>query len=283
MATVESPGGPRSVRLADWPALDDRALSDKQRVVYLQRQSAVEAYVRGDTLRNIAEQCGVHGYTVLRLVRRAQQAHPDGRLWGYRALVPHARVQPYERSKAPRVLMHEKAGNAGAFAQLLQRHPSLAVQLRRELEVGNVVLQPGEPGRLTGVKDAAARFRQVCRKLGLGAGDYPLNQQDKAIRSLGRTLRAWMQDDFDLAAHATGTRIKPASALRQLPERGASDAFDTVEFDAHKMDVRLKVIDRDPLGGEHSYETERVWLLAIIDVATRCILGYNLSTKRECR
>ena len=45
MAPVESPGGPRSVRLADWPALDDRALSDKQRVVYLQRQSAVEAYV----------------------------------------------------------------------------------------------------------------------------------------------------------------------------------------------------------------------------------------------
>jgi transposase InsO family protein len=157
-----------------------------------------------------------------------------------------------------------------------------AIQLRRELEVSNVKLQPGEPGRLTGVKDAAARFRRTCRELGLGAGDYPLNQKDKAIRSLGRTLRAWMQDDFDLAARSAGIRIKPASALRQLPERGASDAFDTVEFDAHKMDVRLKVIDRDPLGGERSYETERVWLLAIIDVATRCILGYNLSTKREC-
>ncbi|MDM0116815.1 Mu transposase C-terminal domain-containing protein [Variovorax sp. J22R133] len=282
MTSVDAKSKRRSLRLAEWPVLDDRALVKEQRTQFRQRKRAVEAYARGETLARIAREWGIHGYTVQRLAHRALQAHPDGRLWGYRALAPHVRVQAYERSKAPRVLVHGKAGNAGAFAQLLQRHPGLAAQLRRELEAGNVTLQPGEPGRLTGVKGAAARFHQACRELGLGAGDYPLNQQDMAIRSLGRTLRAWMQDDFDLAARAAGTRIKPASALRQLPERGASDAFDTVEFDAHKMDVRLKVIDRDPLGGEQSYETERVWLLAIIDVATRCILGYTLSTKREC-
>ena len=282
MPPTVSQSAARSVLLSEWPVLDDGALPERRRTVYRQRRAAVEAYARGDALNRITQDSGLHRYTVLRLVRRAQQAHADGRLWGYRALVPQARVQSYERSKAPRVLVHGTAGNAGAFGQLLLRQPSLALQLRRELEAGNVVLQPGEPGRLTGVKGAAARFHQACRDLGLGAGDYPLNQKDKAIRSLGRTLRAWMQDDFDLAARAAGTRIKPASALRQLPERGASDAFDTVEFDAHKMDLRLKVIDHDPLGGEQSYETERVWLLAIIDVATRCILGYTLSLQREC-
>lgn len=36
------------------------------------------------------------------------------------------------------------------------------------------------------------------------------------------------------------------------------DAFDAVEFDAHKLDLRLKVLlERDPLGGEHSVEIER--------------------------
>lgn len=48
------------------------------------------------------------------------------------------------------------------------------------------------------------------------------------------------------------------------------------------MDVRLKVVDNDPLGGEQSYEIERVWLLAIIDVATRCLLGFTMSLGREC-
>lgn len=135
MAEIDTAKGPRSLSLSEWPALDDLALPEEKRTVFLRRQLAVQAYARGESLSHIAEDCGVHRSTVLRLVRQGQQAHPDGRLWGYRALVPHVRVQPYERSMAPRVLVHSKAGNAGAFAQLLRRHPSLAIQLRRELEV----------------------------------------------------------------------------------------------------------------------------------------------------
>lgn len=211
---------PDAIRLSEWPRLDERVLSEEERTTFRQRSDAIEAYASGTSLTQIYESWHIHRATLRRFVRRALSAHPDGRPWGYRALVPHVRVQPYERNKLPRA--------------------------------------------------------------GLGAGDYPLNQKDKAVRSLARTLRGWLQEDFDLAARATGGRIKPASALRRLPELGSADAFDTVEFDAHKMDVRLKVVDADPLGGEQSYEIERVWLLAVIDVATRCVLGHNLSLQREC-
>jgi hypothetical protein len=270
------------LRLADWPRLDDKALSEEARAKFRQRCKAVEAYAKGEPVESIERSFGVARATTRRLIARALRAHADGRLWGYRALVPHERVADYERLKAPRILVRGKAGNAGVFSQLLQRHPDLAAQLREELRAGRVTLRPGEKPRLKGVKAAAQRFQVACRKLGLSAGDYPLNQEDKAVRSLARTLLAWLQDDFDLAAHAAGSRIKPASALRQLPERGASEAFDTVEFDAHKVDLRLKVVDRDPFGIEHSFETERVWLLAIIDVTTRCILGHQLCLQREC-
>jgi len=273
----------QSLRLHDWPSLDEAMLAPSIRRAFEQRRGAIEAYARGDLIKQIESTSGVHRSTLLRLVQRAQCAHPDGRLWGYRALVPNVRVQAYERSRPARVLLHTKAGNAGAFGQLLQRFPSLMTQLRAEIDHGHVILRPsGELGRLAGVKAATQRFHRACRDLGLGASDYPLNQHDKAVRSLARTLRSWLLEDFDLAAHAAGARLKPASALRQPPERAGADAFDTVEFDAHKMDVRLKLIDRDPLGGEQSYEIERVWLLAIIDVATRCILGYTLCLQREC-
>ncbi|BDB29763.1 Mu transposase C-terminal domain-containing protein (plasmid) [Cupriavidus sp. P-10] len=273
---------PNTIRLSDWPQLDERVLTSEARTTFGQRRDAIEAYASGSSLAQVYETWGIHRSTLRRLVRRAMSAHPDGRPWGYRALVPHVHVQPYERSKAPHAIAHGKAGNAGAFGQLLQRHRNLAEQLRKEIETRKVHLQPGEKGRLVGLKAVAHRFEQSCRELGLGAGDYPLNQKWKGFRSLASTLRGWLQDDFDLAARAAGQRIKPASALRQLPERGSADAFDTVEFDAHKMDVRLKVIDNDPLGGEQSYEIERVWLLAIIDVATRCLLGYTISLGREC-
>jgi hypothetical protein len=232
----------------DWPGLDDQVLSEEARATFRRRRKAVEAYVRGEPVESIERSFGIARATTRRLIARALRAHADGRLWGYRALVPQVRVVAYERLKAPRILGHEKAGNAGVFSQLLQRHPELAAQLREELRTGRITLRCGEKARLKGVKAAALRFHGACRKLGLGAGDYPLNQIDKGVRSLARTLLAWLQDDFDLAARAADTRIKPASALRQLPERGVSEAFDTVEFDAHKMDLRLKVIDRDPFG-----------------------------------
>ena len=54
-----------------------------------------------------------------------------------------------------------------------------------------------------------------------------------------------------------------------------------VEFDGHRLDIRLKVVVRDPLGFDHEFEIERVWLLVIIDVCTRAVLGYHLCLARE--
>jgi putative transposase len=271
------------LRLAEWPKLDERALPQVDRDIFRARCAALEAYAKGERIAVIELEHGVDRSTLIRMVRRSQRAHADGSVWGYRALVPHAHVKAYERSQSPSALIHTKAGNAGAFTQLLQRHPSLEEHLRRELSSGKVQLKGvGEQARLANFKAVSQRFQQACRELGLKPSDYPFNQKDKGVRTLARTLRAWLHDHFDDAAHAAGARFKPSSALRHLPERGSDQAFDTVEFDAHKMDLRLKVVDVDPLGVERIFEIERVWLLAIIDVATRCILGYTLCLQREC-
>jgi hypothetical protein len=54
-----------------------------------------------------------------------------------------------------------------------------------------------------------------------------------------------------------------------------------LEFDRHQLDVRLKVVIRDPLGVEHKFKMERVRLLVSIDVCTRVVLGYQLVLARE--
>ena len=77
------------------------------------------------------------------------------------------------------------------------------------------------------------------------------------------------------------SRVKPLAALRTDDQPPVSEPFDTVEFDAHRLDLRLTILDSDPFGQEQVLEIERVWLLAIIDVATRAILGYRLCLQRE--
>ncbi len=270
------------LQIEHWPEVDARALDRAVRQSFMLRRASVLAYAKGARVID-ATQPGMDRKTLMRMIKRAMQPHDDGRLWGWRALVPFERVKAFERSLPPRVLVHTKAGNAGAFSQLLMRFPALEAFLRAELRPGAVELvASGDGVRLTGVKAAGERFRAKCRALGLTARDYPLNQSDRAIRSLARTLRGWLDDDPRRSAAAATARVKPASALRRPPERAALRAFDTVEFDAHKLDLRLKVVDVDPTGGEQVLEIERVWLLAVIDVATRCILGWTLNLAREC-
>ena len=268
----------------DWPLIDERQLSEPGRTVFRARAQAVRLYLDGLSVARVRAQTGVPAGNLYRLLDRARQIHADGRPWGYRALLPHVRVRPYDRQRAPKALQDGKAGNAGAFTQLLRRYPKLEQQLRRELASGAVQLVqgPGEQGRLKGVVGALGRFQQSCRNLGLTAADYPLSQVDQAVRSLARTLRTMLVAEAGLAAGAAGIRAKPASALRTVLRDGPQ-AFDTVEFDAHKLDLRLKVVlDRDPTGAERAVLIERAWLLAVIDVATRCILGWHLAFGKEC-
>jgi putative transposase len=114
---------------------------------------------------------------------------------------------------------------------------------------------------------------------------YPFNTAGRAIRSLSQRLKAEMLRSFGAAARSAG-----ASHLKGLPHKddgvespAATRPYQVVEFDGHRLDIRLKVVVRDPLGFEHEFEMERVWLLVIIDVCTRVVLAYHLVLAREYR
>lgn len=218
------------MRLADWPRLDEQALDEDVRSAYRSRCAAIEAYAQGERVASIETEYGIDRSTLFRMIKRAQRAHADGSIWGYRALVPHVHVAAYERSRPPRTLVHTKAGNAGAFTQLLQRHPAIEVHLRRELSSQHVQLNgAGEAARLFNFKPVLQRFLQACREQWILQSDYPFNQKDKGVRTLARTLRAWLHERFDDAAHAAGARFKPSSAhvgdafKRELPIVDATD------------------------------------------------------------
>lgn len=55
----------------------------------------------------------------------------------------------------------------------------------------------------------------------------------------------------------------------------------TSSFDGHRLDVRLKVVVRDPLGFEQEFGIERLWLPVVVDVWSRAVLGYHVSLNRE--
>ena len=82
-----------------------------------------------------------------------------------------------------------------------------------------------------------------------------------------------MLRNFSVAARsAEATNVK--GLLRddgEMSSPAATRPYQVVEFDCHRLDNRLKVVVSIPLGFEHEFEIERVWLLVIIDVCTRVV------------
>ncbi|MCC8397483.1 hypothetical protein LJ656_33535 [Paraburkholderia sp. MMS20-SJTR3] len=136
--------------------------------------------------------------------------------------------------------------------------------------------------RLRGLESLHDNFLRQCRSVGLTAADYPLNTADRAIRSLSRRAKAEMLQNFGSAARSAGaTHLKGLPRVDDTVAPAAVRPYLVVEFDGHRLDVRLKVVVRDPLGFADEFEMERVWLLVIIDVCTRAVIGFHIALARE--
>ncbi|MDN8617153.1 integrase [Variovorax ginsengisoli] len=271
---------------ASWPAFDTGALSVAKRQVFATRQQAIELYAAGQTLGQIEQSTGIDRRQLYRLLDRCVALHEDGRPFGWRAAVSYARVRGYKRcARVAPTRDGESRGAAGAFGLLLDTYPALAKWISDRVRARNVniIQRTTDDGlrlRVRGLKNVHTEFLRECRALGLTVLDYPFNVQQAGIRSLSAALRSECLHSFGRGAHLAG-----AQQLKGMPHETstpvATQALDVVEFDGHRLDVRLKVVVRDPLGFEQQFEIERIWLLVILDVFSRAVLGYHVSLNRE--
>jgi transposase InsO family protein len=245
-----------------WPAFDDAVLPKELRQIFLARRHAIELYAQGALLREIEASTGVHRRQLYRLLDHCMASHDDGRPFGWRGIVRYARVADYCR--VTRIQPSRDGtgrGAAGAFTMLLETHPVLA--------------------RLRGLKHLHLDFLRLCREQGLDVGDYPFNTEERGIRSLSKAVRRECLRSFGRSALLAGaSHIKGLSA-KSSAAPAATRFLDVVEFDGHRLNVRLKVVVRDPLGFEQAFEIERIWLLVVLDVWSRAVLGWHVSLARE--
>jgi transposase InsO family protein len=278
------------IDLDHWPEFDPCALTKVKRKAFAARRQAVELYVASTAVSAIEAQTGINRRQLYRLLAHCCTPHADGRAFGWRALVPYTHVATYQRTvKIQR--QGDGAGSAGAFGLLLEGNPSLAAwiaeQIRaKRVSVDQLSTDDGLRLRVRGLTKLHGAFLEQCRALRLTSADYPFNTDHMAIRSLASAVRAECLRTFERGAHLAGaSHLKgmPKAMSKSTPGSApiATQALDVVEFDGHRLDVRLKVVVRDPLGFEQEFEIERIWLLVIVDVWSRAVLGYHVSLNRE--
>jgi len=272
------------IDVSGWPdiLLSTQPETDKVRIKA--RIDGLRYYIAGEKLSKIKAETGLCKKTLRRLLQRCLKVHADGRIWGFRACRPYSRVNPYIRTRAVkggRTL--EKAGFSGALAQLFERFPDILEEL-----VKVALRKTGKSFTETGVRmdKIHIRFLQLCEQAGIKRSEYPFNVLSQAERSLARRLNA---EILSRNLHAVVKNRYGEDAARRLGFDGESSrigdktaCYERVEFDGHKLDFVCMVVIDDPVTGEVTeLVIERAWLLAIVDCASRAILGYHICLGRQ--
>ncbi len=246
-----------------WPGADESALDPERREVYQTRRQAVVEFLQGVAPIDIEKRHSIHRATLRRLLKRCLSAHQDGRIQGMRALIPHRRAKPYRRTKIAE-RRTSPGGLSGAMDQLFQKLPRLERIVERHISTDSVGLT--ENNRLFGVRDLHTAILAECRELSVPASAYPFNQDEMGYRALARLIRSRLESRVpirpnpDLTNHWQAT-VRP---------------FSTVELDGHKLDLRIRVRYEDPAGMSIDLECERLFVLSVIDVCTRIVIGWHL-------
>ena len=266
-----------------WPTVDINALSDADRKSYECRRMAVTLYLqdRELSLTAIQQRTGVHRTKISYFVQRCLMTHADGRLVGFRALIQFAHLEPYRRTKPLSKGSRNGKGLAGAFIQLLDKYPSLRTYLERRLKKQ---FSPSENTKefKQSIPNLHGKFIKRCRELGIRPDEYPLNTDYKAQRSLATFVKDYALSSFESAATAAGAdRIKAPWQDDPSPRGPVMIPYQVVETDGHKIHMRITLTIPDPFGLESVLELDRIWILPVLDLATRAALGYFLSLSIE--
>lgn len=273
--------GGRSIDTSQWATPDEGALEGDRRIKYLARKRAVSLYLSGETHNTIKQLTSFSAKQAYRLIReRCLETHPDGQPYGWRGLVPWLRVQAYHRRKKVDVDQFG-SGAVGAMQALLECVPPLRKAFDARIRAS------GSGKRLVEVRRSRRRhcswFLDYLRSLGYEArNEWPFNTSSLGYFSICRYIDSVLAGDPRSLAMVSGgpdlaRKLKSGDGTR----RPVLKFMQRVEMDAHKLDGRFCVSLPLANGGSREKIVHRLWVVVILEVVSRVVLGYYFSVRRE--
>ncbi len=269
--------------MANWPQVLIENLTEEELNKFLIRKKAIDLFMTTNTkIYEIEQQVGIHRSEIYRLIRRCLEKDEFEQIMGYRGLVPYKRLKDYNRNYFPMTKADSK-NFSGAFNLLLDTYPTL-----KELIINSYFskktkeLQVTEP--IINIKNLHKKFIDECRHLGIKITEYPFNTKTLAKKSIERFVRSLSKSHFVDVAKRNGDQ---AFMIAKNTGKGNKNnpmiirPLERVEFDGHRIDTSIAIIFKTPEGDEIVEVMNRIWILSVIDVATRAVLGYHLCLNKE--
>lgn len=250
----------RSLR-ETWPEVNTSNMSEEKAVTYKTRKQAVDLYIDGVPISNIIKCTGLRNSRIWQLVEKAISINLEtGETYGYSALLPAFRVK-HKPSK---------------MEEFLNAHHTI-----KEKIVG---VYFGDRAytleRCTNIRTLHGVFVDECKRAGIQENQFPFNRNDYGYEALRRFFVSLSSNDAKNAIKREGKDQRQqflstgyGKSINIIPRA----PFDIVQIDGHKIDITYVVTTETANGEVITEVAERIWLIAVIDVATHCIIGYSVS------
>jgi len=258
----------------DWKKVLEDALSPDKREKFINRKKAVDLYIDGAEINAIEQETHIHVTRINKLVARCCRIDPaTNELCGYAALLPYRHVEKYKRTPGS----GGSGTSAGRFEQLLQNYPALACFIANNY-FGKKEATLEKNMQVTVLHH---KFLDECRSLGIQDYEYPFNTASKGLRTLRRYICGLKSQNGSLAIKREGE-----AARQKYQSTGKGHKYSTiplapyslVQLDGHQIDMLYTVPVTNSDRSVSNLPATRLWLIAVIDTATRAILGYSLSS-----
>ncbi|MFS0553705.1 hypothetical protein [Brevibacillus sp. 179-C9.3 HS] len=278
---IERPSA--DIDISQWPIVNIESLTETDQVKFQKRKQAVNLYITDKaTLEEIKQTTGIAPIDIRRFTSRCLEHDEHGKLYGYRALIPQVKIKPYQRILPIPNMNESKSVFTGAFMKLLNDYSTIKDTID-DLYLKRNKRTVHEP-RIR-IKDLHRKFLHACKAAGIAETEYPFNTISKGKRALERYIKALHNQHFhEASANRYGEEAgrRARNSLHFDPDkRIITRPFEQVQFDGHRIDAIFTITFTTPSGNRITDVIERPWLLTVIDVATRVILGYHLCLKPE--
>ncbi|MGG0124037.1 hypothetical protein [Bacillus paranthracis] len=266
--------------LKNWPKVDITLLSKEHQEMYLKRKQAMDLYFMSErSVTDIIQQTGITYKRISYFVKRCLYPNNNGSIFGYTALIPYKRIDKNQFPSAPPNYID--TGKAGSFTVLLNTHPQLRVFLE-DMVLPKKKNEIVEKGMM--IKVLHKKFLQLCKEIGIRSHQYPFTTKDFAKRSLERYIVKLKKEHLIVYTFQENKELGSYMAHNGVGVKNhplIARPYRRVQFDAHKIDILISITFLTPEGDEVTKILDRIWILNIIDEATRCVLGYHLCLNKE--
>ena len=271
----------QTINMTQWQHPDEAALPVHVRRAYHARKLAVSLFLQGETDTTILQRSSLTAKYAYRLIAsRCLQIHEDGQVFGWRGLVPHLHIKPYKRQIKVAVDSFGH-GAAGAMDAILDRYP----ELRRDLDARILKYPRGNRLESSGYtpRDNCRWFLNQLRAFGCEAnGEWPFNTASRAYHSIRRyAIDLLNVHEKSLAALSGGPERIRKLKTGDGSNRPVHRFLQRVEMDAHKLDGRFCVSIPQDDGSTYEKIVHRLWVIVIIEIMSRAVLGYYFSLRKE--